>query len=147
MFDEKSIKVKAQQIISILNTKFFPIEFEYVYNKKEKEHFIFHNRPELEFDETFINISMELLEKYFFNNDFDNINIGYGRIMNKNLFNYSIAWDDFPTMKKIKQIYKVSTPVIYEDYGRKKYISNKQTVNKMNLSDVVNLDLDFSKAA
>lgn len=137
----KYLESKFQELFSELNDEFGKIIFLYEYDEFEDQHYIYHDRSDLEFNKNFIQIVMNFLNVKFYDIGLMNIAFGYGKLRNENLFNYSFGWDDFVSIGKMKHVCKKDIPVIYVDEYGEKYIIDP--VSK-NLISLYNFD-DFYK--
>jgi len=78
MIDNNYINEKVNVIIDKLQNK-FDITMAYFYDKTNDIHLIYHNNSEIDFQDKFIDSSMDLLDDFFYNYNFNNIVINYNK--------------------------------------------------------------------
>lgn len=86
MANNEEIEHKANLIIDHLLNKFDDLQMIYSYDSHYNLHVIYHDNPEIEFNDDFIDKSIELIDRYFQDEDSNNIVIGYNERVHDLLF-------------------------------------------------------------
>jgi hypothetical protein len=89
MSNENYISISIYEIIKEIQEHIFVIDFKYVYIQEDDEHFIYHSRPDLEYDDEFQNITVNLFKRHFYDKGIFNVCIAYGNIATKEKGNYN----------------------------------------------------------